>query len=60
MTTKFTGYPLFGNEVVSHEGVFLFYLEVGMAGCMTFNDNLLELNFLDKVLDYLVTSSRCG
>ena len=60
MTTKLIGYHLFEIEVAFIEGVFLFYLEVGMAEYMTFNDNLLMLKNLDEVLDYLVISSRCG
>ena len=44
VATKLIGYHLFVIEVGFLEGMFLFYLEVGVVGCMTFNDNLLEIN----------------
>ena len=43
MTTELIGYHIFEIEVDFHKGVILVYLEVGVVGCMTFNDNLLVL-----------------
>ena len=43
MITKFIWYSSFEIEAEFHEGVYLFYLEVGVGWMHDFNDNLLVL-----------------